>query len=164
MPLTTLSNLVAPSYSSTAISGYYASRLSVARGKFGAQVLPLKPWCCHWQQRLFPLETSHAIDVISVRLPRVPAKMYECFYGVTSPPKFYLRFRCRFHILCLLSAIRHYSFTMWHRTCNIRVSRCDSCHFMLGSTCLVQHAWLFMLDSFFNFRHAWMSAWMIDPL
>ena len=61
-------------------------------------------------------------------------------YGVTSPPKFYLRFRCRFHILCLLSAIRHYSFTMWHRTCNIRVSRCDSCHFMLGSTCLVVYA------------------------
>ena len=43
---------------------------------------------------------------------------------VTSTPKFYLRFRCGFHILCLLSAIRHYSFTMWHRTCNIRVSRC----------------------------------------
>ena len=43
---------------------YYASRLSVARGKFRAQVLPLKPPCCHWQQRLFPVETSCGIEVI----------------------------------------------------------------------------------------------------
>ena len=63
---------------------YYASRLSVARGMFGAQVLPLKPWCCHGQQRLFPLETSRGIDVISVRPTRVPAKMYECVNRVTS--------------------------------------------------------------------------------
>ena len=31
------------SHSLTSQSEYYASRLSVARGKFGAQVLPLKP-------------------------------------------------------------------------------------------------------------------------
>ena len=59
---------------------YYASRLSVARGKFGAQVLPLKLDVV----RLFPLETSRGIDVISVRLTRVPAKMYECVNRVTS--------------------------------------------------------------------------------
>ena len=65
-------------------NNYYASRLSVLRGKFDTQVLLLKPWCCHWQQRLFPLETSRGIDVISVRLTRVPAKMYECVNRVTS--------------------------------------------------------------------------------
>ena len=46
-------------------------------------------------------------------------------YGVISPPKFDFCFRCSVHILCLCSAIRHYSLAMWHRTCNIRVSQCD---------------------------------------
>ena len=53
--------------STTTLRTYYASRLSVARGKFRAQVLPLKPSCCHWQQRLFPVETSCGIDVICIK-------------------------------------------------------------------------------------------------
>ena len=43
---------------------YYAYQLSMQRGKFRAQVLPLKLRCCHGRQSKFPLETSCFIDVI----------------------------------------------------------------------------------------------------
>ena len=43
---------------------YYAYQLTMQRGKFRAQVLPLKLRCCHGRQSKFPLETSSFIDVI----------------------------------------------------------------------------------------------------
>ena len=46
------------------LSSYYAYQLSMQRGKFRTQVLPLKLRCCHGRQSKFPLETSYFIDVI----------------------------------------------------------------------------------------------------
>ena len=76
---------------------------------------------------LYPRQNStFAFDVVFtfyVYCPLFDSTVSQCdielatleFHNATlklSPPKFYLRFRCRVHILCLLSAIRHYSFTM----------------------------------------------------
>ena len=74
-------------------------------------------------------------------------------YGVISPPKFDFCFRCSVHILCLCSAIRHYSlaircwFFMPHSNYAFLISRLLSdmlsCYFMLGSTCLIAILCLF---------------------
>ena len=90
-------------------------------------------------------------------------------------------------ILCLLSAIWHYSFVMRHQTCNIRVSWCDievwqydvdfpwdipitHFHFYgyhltcsVAIFCEVKHAWLSLYACFtFSFWHSWMGTWMIN--
>ena len=71
---------------------YYAYQLSMQRGKFRAQVLPLKLRCCHGRQSKFPLETSCFIDVIwnkahetllfwarSIK-PKFPVRIFENFF------------------------------------------------------------------------------------
>ena len=95
--------------------------------KYGQQVSFAGHMSRHKTMALHPRENStfafNVVFTFYVCCPLFDITVSQCdielatleFHDATlklSPPKFYLRFRCRFHILCLLSAIRHYSFTM----------------------------------------------------
>ena len=76
---------------------------------------------CDFKKVILPAQTELTLRKRSCEFPVLWLIIMALYPRKNSTFPFDVVFK--FHVL--LSTIRHYSFAMWHRNCNIKVSQCD---------------------------------------